>query len=298
MSDPICGAIEAGGTKFVCAVGSGPGALKRVEFETTTPAETLARTLDFLQSNQPLRAVGIGSFGPVDLNRSSSTYGYITSTPKPGWQNCDITGAIRRKLNVPVAFDTDVNAAAMGESRWGAGQNLENILYVTVGTGIGGGAIAGGKLVHGLVHPEMGHIRVPHDIAADPFPGGCVFHRDCLEGLASGKAIADRWGQRGESLPPDHPAWDLEARYLALGVANWICTLSPQRIILGGSVMKAPGIFMKVRREVQSLLNAYVKAAELEGEIDAYIVPPGLGDDAGVLGALALAQSIPPLTSI
>lgn len=277
------GGVEAGGTKFVCAVGSGPTDLSdRAEFPTTSPEETLERAAAFFRGRTPVAAVGIACFGPVDLNPGSPTWGHITSTPKAGWRNTDVAGSLARALHVPIGFDTDVNAAALGESRWGAAQGLDTFLYLTVGTGIGGGAMANGRLVHGRMHPEMGHIRVPHDLSADPFPGNCPFHGDCLEGLVAGPALEARWHARGESLPPGHPAWELEAHYLALGLVNWICTLSPQRIVLGGGVMRRAELFTAIRRQVRCLLNAYLDPPE--------IVPPALGDNAGVLGAIALAE--------
>jgi fructokinase len=234
--------------------------------------------------------VGISSFGPVDLNPDSDTYGFITTTPKSGWANTNFAGAVERALGLPVGFDTDVNGAALGEHRWGAAQGLDTFVYLTIGTGIGGGGLVGGRLMHGLVHPEMGHIHIPHDREADPFPGLCPYHGDCLEGLATGPALKERWGQPPESLPPNHPVWPLEAHYLALGLVNLICTLSPQRIIMGGGVMKGPGLLAMIRSEVQDLLNGYVQAPEILDDIDDYIVPPALGDRAGVLGAIALAQ--------
>lgn len=293
---PLYGAIEAGGTKFVCAVGTGPDDLRaEVRFPTTTPAETLDRTILFFLEQQtrlgePVAALGIGSFGPVDPNPASPTFGYITTTPKPGWANTDVVGALRRVFPVPMGFDTDVNAAALGEFRWGAAQGLDTFIYLTIGTGLGGGGMVGGRLIHGLVHPEMGHIRIPHDWAADPFPGACPYHGDCFEGLAAGPALEQRWQQRGETLPDDHPAWALEARYVALGLVNFILTLSPQRIILGGGVMQQAHLFPMIRREVLTLLAGYVQAAEIVEHIERYIVPPGLGGRSGVLGALALAE--------
>ena len=288
----LFGAIEAGGTKFVCATGTGPDDVRAItRFPTTTPAETIGQAIAFFQAQpEPVVALGIGSFGPVDLNPASPTYGYITSTPKPGWQQADICGALRRALGVPVAFDTDVNAAALGEQRWGAAQGADPVIYLTVGTGIGGGVLVGGRPVHGLVHPEIGHIPVPRDPQADPFPGICPFHGDCLEGLAAGPALQARWGQPGHMLPPDHPGWALEADYLARGLAACIYVVSPQRIILGGGVMQQPHLFPLVRARVKTLLNGYVRAPEIEEPNPGYIVPPGLGDRAGVLGALALAQ--------
>jgi fructokinase len=288
----IWGGIEAGGTKFVCAIGTGPDDLRAEErFPTTTPEETIDRAIAFFaRQPEPPAAIGVGSFGPVDPDPDSPTFGTITTTPKPGWAQTDFVGALQQALDVPVGFDTDVNAAALGEYRWGAAQGLDTFIYLTIGTGIGGGGMVNGQLMHGLMHPEMGHIRIPHDRERDPYPGGCPFHSDCLEGLAAGPALEERWGQRGETLPSDHPAWALEAEYLALALVNFICILSPQRIILGGGVMAQPQLFPMVRRRVQELLNGYVQAPQILEEIDEYIVPPGLGNRTGVLGAIALAQ--------
>jgi fructokinase len=240
--------------------------------------------------------LGIAAFGPLDPNPASPTYGRITSTPKPGWANIDFAGPVGRALSLPVYFDTDVNGAALAEGRWGAAQELDTFIYLTIGTGIGGGAVAGGRLLHGLLHPEMGHVRLPHDWQQDPYAGHCPYHGDCLEGLAAGPAIGERWGQRAETLAPDHPAWALEAHYLALGLVNFIVTLSPQRIILGGGVMEQPQLFPLIRRRVLELLNGYVQSPRLLEGIDMYIVPPALGNRAGVLGALALAQQAGPST--
>ena len=286
------GGIEAGGTKFVCAVGTAPDDVRETRFPTTTPDESINRAIAFFREQPRITAIGIASFGPIDLHPDSPTFGYITTTPKPGWANTDLAGAIKRALGVSIGFDTDVNVAALGEQRWGAAQGLDTFIYLTIGTGIGGGGLSSGKLLHGLIHPEMGHIRLPHDLARDPFPGACPYHGDCLEGLASGPALEKRWGARAETLPPDHPAWKLEARYLALAVVNFICTLSPQRIILGGGVMEQAQLFPLIRREVQQLLNGYVQSPMIIENIDAYIVPPGLGKRAGVLGAIALAETV------
>jgi fructokinase len=287
----LYGGIEAGGTKFVCAVGQGPNEIHaQTEFPTTTPQETIARAIAFFADQpEPIVALGIGSFGPVDPDPRSPAFGTITTTPKPGWRDVDIKGRIQSALHVPVGFDTDVNAAALGEYRWGAAQDADTFVYITVGTGIGGGAMVAGNLLHGLVHPEMGHIRIPHDPERDPFAGICPFHGDCLEGLATGPAIEARWQQRGEDLPDDHPAWPLEAHYLALGLTAIICTLSPQRVILGGGVMQRLFLFPMIRSQVRDLLNGYIQAPAIIEQIDTYIVPPGLGRQAGVLGAIALA---------
>jgi fructokinase len=291
---PLWGGIEAGGTKFVCAVGTGPDDLwAEVRFLSTTPEETIGQAIQFFQQQkETLTAIGIASFGPLDPNPDSPTFGYITTTPKPGWVHTDLAGPIRRALGVPVGFDTDVNVAALGEYRWGAAQGLDTFVYLTVGTGIGGGGMVNGKLIHGLIHPEMGHIRIPHDRDMDPYTGSCPYHGDCLEGLAAGPALEGRWGQRGETLPADHPAWLLEADYLAFALTNIICILSPQRIILGGGVMQQRQLFPLVRRKVRELLNEYLPVLAILDQIDDYIVPPGLGDRAGVLGAIALAQHV------
>lgn len=291
----LVGGIEGGGTKFVCAVGTGPDDIRdEIRFPTTSPQETTDQSIQFFREQQSkhgdLAAIGIASFGPVDPNPSSPKFGYITTTPKPGWQDTDFAGMVQRALGIPVGFDTDVNVAALGEARWGAAQGLDSFIYLTVGTGIGGGGLIGGQIMHGLIHPEMGHIRLPHDREADPYPGGCPFHGDCLEGLASGPAIEARWGQPATELPPDHPAWPLEAEYLALALSNFVCTLSPQRIILGGGVMKQEQLFPLIREKLLSYLANYVQSPAILRSIDQYVVPPGLGNRSGVLGAFALAQ--------
>ena len=295
MKTPIYGGIEGGGTKFVCAVGSAEGeSLAETRFPTTTPEETLNRAIAFFQEQTrllgPLSGLGIACFGPLDPDIHSPTYGHILATPKAGWAGADVVGALRSALPVPIAFDTDVNGAALGEWRWGAAQGLSTFLYFTVGTGVGGGAMVEGKLLHGLIHPEMGHIPLPHDYAQDPFPGGCPFHGDCFEGLASGPAMEKRWGQRAETLPADHPAWDLEAHYIARAMQGFICSFSPQRIILGGGVLQQPALLPLVRAKVLAYLNNYVNSEAILEHIDTYIVPPGLGSRAGVCGAFALAQ--------
>lgn len=295
---PLFGGVEGGGTKFVCVVGTGPEDVRaEARFATSSPEETIGRAVAFFRDEQarlgPLAGIGIGSFGPVDLAPASRSFGFITSTPKPGWKNVDLAGPFRRALGLPVAFDTDVNAAALGEWRWGAARNLDTFVYLTIGTGIGGGGLVGGQLMHGLVHPEMGHLRLPRDAAADPFPGACPFHGDCLEGLASGPSLLARWGRTPEALPPEHAGWALEARYLALALVNIVCTLSPQRIVMGGGVMEQAHLFPLIRCDVKALLNDYVRAPEILEDVDGYIVPPALGRRAGVLGALALAARNP-----
>src|SRR5579864_431921 len=288
----VFGAIEAGGTKFVCAVGTGPEDLAVTQLPTTSPEATIGSAVAFLKehSDGQLQAVGIGSFGPVDLCPSSPTFGHITSTPKQGWQNYDFAGAVRKVLDVPVGFDTDVDAAALGEARWGAAQSVSDFLYLTVGTGIGGGVVVNGQILHGLIHPEVGHIRIPHDWQRDPYSGCCPFHGDCLEGLACGPSMEKRWGKPAQELPQEHPAWALEAHYLALGLANWVCTLSPKRMILGGGVMQQQWLFPMIRAELVQILNGYVRSDEVVERVDQYVVPPKLGNRSGIAGALVLAE--------
>jgi len=286
----IYGGIEAGGTKWVCAIGDGPGDLREtVTFPTTTPVETIGRATDFFTRTNGLAGIGVGSFGPIDVRRTSPTWGSITTTPKAGWAHTDVVSELGLALGLPVGFDTDVNAAALGEQRWGAAIGLDTFCYVTVGTGIGGGGMANGRLLHGLLHPEFGHMRVPHDRTRDPFDGACPYHGDCFEGLASGEALRHRWGEPGEQL--DDPAvWALEAEYLALGFVDVVCTLSPQRIILGGGVTKRPDLLELVRTRMRDLLSGYIAAPELTDAIDEYVVAPALGDRAGVVGAIELAR--------
>jgi fructokinase len=290
MAD-LYGGIEAGGTKFNCIVANGDREiLAETRFPTTTPAETIGQVIDFFRQYPTIVSIGIACFGPLDLDPTSPKYGFITSTPKLIWIDTDITGWIKRELNLPVGIDTDVNAAALAEGKWGICQGLDSFVYFTIGTGIGGGAVVNGKPLHGLIHPEMGHIVLPHDRQLDPFPGSCPYHVDCFEALATGPSIQKRWGQSAENLPVDHPAWDLESTYIALAMQSIICTLSPQRIVLGGGVMQQPHLFPLIRKKTQSNLNRYVQAPQILENIDQYIVPPGLGTHSGMMGALALAQ--------
>lgn len=288
--------MEAGGTKFVCMAGAGPDDVRAsVKFDTTDPHETLSRVVSFFAGLPELpRSIGIGSFGPVDLDPASPTWGYITSTPKPGWRNTDFARFLQRALDVPVMFDTDVNAAALGELRWGAAHDQAGCLYLTVGTGVGGGAVVEGRAIHGLVHPEMGHVRIPR-ADGDVFPGACPFHGDCLEGMVSGPALFERCGRPADQLDDDDPAWEFTAHYLAHAIVNYICTLSPERIIIGGGVMRRAHLFPNIRSRVGSLLNGYVRHESILDDIHAYIVPPALGDRAGALGALAMAMEVTAL---
>lgn len=291
----LFGGIEGGGTKFNCIVATSPDDIRREErFPTTTPNETLDKAIRFFKQAEAdfgkLSALGIACFGPLDPQPASPTFGFILPTTKPHWSNVNIHGKMKSAFDIPITFDTDTNGAALGESKWGAAQGLDTFIYLTIGTGIGGGGLVNGKLLHGLIHPEMGHIRIPHDLQRDPFEGICPFHKDCFEGLASGPAIEKRWGQKGETLPPEHPAWDLEAHYIALALSNFILTLSPQRIIIGGGVSGQKFLFPMIRVKVKEILNKYVQSSDVGEKIDEYIVPPVLGTRSGVLGAIALAQ--------
>jgi fructokinase len=288
------GGIEAGGTKFVCVVASGPDdILAQERIPTTKPQETIGKTIEFFRpfvKAKQLDSIGIASFGPVDINPKSSTYGYITTTPKPGWAQTDLLGPIRKTLGIECSFDTDVNAAALGEYHWvPENRDLDPLVYITVGTGIGVGYIVNGKTLHGLIHPEGGHAFIPHDRTADPFPGVCPYHGDCMEGLASGPAMAARWGLPAEVLPDEHPGWDLEAKYLAYMISNLILNFSPQRVVLGGGVPQHVGLIEKIRANVYQQINGYIRSSKVLEHIDQYIVPPTLGNRAGVLGAIALA---------
>lgn len=288
------GGIEAGGTKFVCAVGTGPDDVRaELRLPTESPDITLGKVIDFFREQQQqneIAAIGVASFGPVDPEPGSQTFGYITNTPKPGWANTPVAPMLRDAFDIPVGFDTDVNVAALGEHTWGAARDVDTFVYLTIGTGIGGGGMVDGKLLHGLIHPEMGHIAIPHNWELDAFAGTCPFHGDCWEGLANGPAIEARWGQPGEQLPPTHEAWSLEAHYLALGVTSIMMIMSPQLVVMGGGVMEQEHIFPLVHREVKSLLNGYIQSPTILEGIDSYIVPPALGGRSGVLGAIALAK--------
>lgn len=290
----LYGGIEAGGTKFVCVVASGPGhVVDEIRYKTTIPEETLGRAIQFFEPfvrSGQVSTIGVGAFGPIDLNRESPSYGSITATPKPHWSNTDVLGTLQRALQVNIAFDMDVNAAALGEYLWGASKGYDPSLYLTIGTGIGGGYIVNGRPLIGLLNLEMGHLRLPHNRELDPFLGACPFHGDCFEGLASGPAIEKRLGVSGAVVAEDDPFWDIEAEYIASALMNYILTLSPKKIILGGGVMQREFLFSKVRRRVQELLNGYVSSKIVLENIEEYIVPPELGNQSGSLGAIALAM--------
>ncbi len=297
----IIGAIEAGGTKFVCGLFDAdfqkyakPKLLGKASIPTTEPARTLDASLSFFAESiatsgiARLDALGIGSFGPVDLRLSSPTWGFITATPKALWRDTPVAGFFRDRLNVPVAFDTDVNAAAYGEYLWGAAKGLKDFVYITVGTGIGGGVFANGDLLHGLGHPELGHVKVQRE-ASDRFSGICPFHRDCIEGMASGPAIGQRWNARAEDLASDHEAWELEARYLAKAFATYSFVLSPERILMGGGVGLRPGLAERVSALLDEELGGYLPQLEDGERLSAFVARPQLGSEAGLYGAAAIA---------
>jgi fructokinase len=290
---PLYGGVETGGTWCVCAVGTGLDHISAEhQFPTTTPAQTIERIVEFFRAAPAVETIGIGSFGPVDLDPASPTWGHVTTTPKPGWRHVALAPRIAEELGVRVAFENDVNAAALGEHRWGAGRDAPSLCYLTVGTGIGAGLLIDGRPWHGLVHPEAGHIRIPRRHPADDssFHGICPVHGDCWEGLASGPAIAARWQTPPEELPDDHPAWGLEADYVALGILAIVLVASPARVIVGGGVMERQGLIGNVRSRLRELVAGYLQTPLLAGGISDYLVSPRLGDRAGVLGAIALAR--------
>lgn len=288
----LYGGVETGGTWVVCALGTGPEDIVAQEtFPTGQPEPTLERVVAFFERGPRPAVIGVGSFGPVDLDPRSAGWGHVTSTPKPGWAHTPVAPVLQDRLGVPVHFETDVTTAALGEHRWGAAEGADSICYVTIGTGIGAGLLIDGRPVHGLIHPEPGHLRIPHDRERDPFPGVCPSHGDCWEGLASGPAVAERWGADPRELPDNHPAWALEAEYVALGIYAIVCVASPQRVVVGGGVMDRPGLLDAVRSGLVGLNAGYLETPMIGVEVSRYLVAPALGDRAGVLGAIALAQA-------
>lgn len=286
----IYGALEAGGTKMVCAIGDENGTiLERISVPTETPEITLPKLIEFFQDKN-IEALGIGCFGPIDLNRESKTYGYITSTPKMAWRNCDIVGTFQKALHIPVGFDTDVNGSVLGEVTWGCAKGLQNAIYITIGTGVGVGVFAHGRLLHGMLHPEGGHILLPKH-PNDTYKGKCPYHGDrCLEGLAAGPAIEERWGKKGIELADKKEVWEMEAYYISVALANYILTLSPQKIILGGGIMHQEHLMPLIRRGVLEQLTGYLCTKELE-DIENYIILPSLNDNQGIMGALKLGMN-------
>jgi fructokinase len=290
----LFGAVEAGGTKFVCAVGDENGTLHaESRIATTDPDSTLARVGEFLRDQSrafgPLRAIGLASFGPLVLDRASARYGFIDKTPKAAWSDIDIVGKLAAQFSCPIGFDTDVNAAALAEHRWGAGRDIANLVYLTVGTGIGGGVLVDGTPVHGLMHPEIGHMRPRRHPLEVNFDGVCPFHGDCLEGLASGAAIRARTGTELQHLAAAHAQWQMEADYLGQLCAQVVLMISPQRIVMGGGVMRQERLLPMIRQRMQHWLGGYINRRALLSEVEHYVVAPALGERAGVLGALRLA---------
>jgi len=288
MSEIILGALEAGGTKMVCAVGNAAGVIfDKVSIPTESPDVTMPKMIEYFKG-KGISALGIGCFGPIDLKRTSETYGFITTTPKPGWGNFDIVGEFKKALNVPVGFDTDVNAAELGEAKLGAAKGLKSSVYITIGTGIGAGIMAEGKLLHGMLHPEGGHILLAKR-PGDSYAGKCPFHKSCFEGLCAGPAIEERWGKKGAELADSPEVWELEADYIAEALVNYTMLLSPERFILGGGVMNQLQLFPLIRKRFAELMNGYIKTAELS-KLDSFIVPAGLGGNQGIIGCLMLAD--------
>jgi fructokinase len=287
---PLYGGVETGGTWIVCLIASAPDHIvAQMRFATTTPEAAIAQVGAFFAAQERVEAIGLGAFGPIGLDVDSPDWGVLGNTPKPGWSGAAIGTGLARLTGRPVVLDSDVNAAALGELRWGAGVGVDSLAYLTVGTGIGVGLIAEGRPLHGLLHPEAGHMRIPHDLTHDPFAGSCPFHRDCWEGLASGSAMASRWDRPAGELGDAHAGWDLEATYLAAGIANIILTVSPQRFIVGGGVFRHPGLLQRVRTQVTAVLAGYLDVPALSTGFDHYLVPAKLGEHAGALGAVALA---------
>jgi len=283
----LLGALEAGGTKMVLAIGNENGEIfEQVSIPTETPEITVPKIIEFFKEKS-IDALGIGSFGPIDLNKSSLTYGYITSTPKLAWRNYDIVGNISSALQVPIGFDTDVNASALGEATFGCMKGLSSGIYITIGTGVGVGVYLNGGLLHGMLHPEAGHVLL-NKHPMDSFEGVCPYHPNCLEGLASGPSIEKRWGKKAYELKDQSEVWELEAYYIAEGLVDYILTLAPHRIVIGGGVMHQEQLFPLIRKKVLELLNGYLQTSELS-DIDHYIIPASLQDNQGIMGCLKLA---------
>jgi fructokinase len=296
QAQPLFGGVEAGGTQFICVLADSRGFIKdRRHIPTTTAEATLRAVIDFFASiataQGQLVAVGIVCFGPLDLDPHSPTYGYLTQSPRPGWSNINLVGYIKDALQVLVEIETDVNSSAMGEFTQGAALDCENFVYVTVGTGIGAGVFAGGKLMQGISHPEVGHMIIPLAPEDQGFAGSCAFHHNCLEGLASGTAIHQRWQVHPRELPEHHPAWDLEAHYLAAMCVNLTWMYAPEKIIFGGGVMARTYLYPKIRAELKKMLNGYAHDGAIKN-MDQYLIPTALGGDAGITGALALARRV------
>lgn len=284
----LLGALEAGGTKMVCAIGDEQGAIyEQISIPTTTPEETIPKIIDFF-SKFELKAIGVGSFGPVDVNPASESYGYILDTPKLAWKQYDFLGELKKELNLPMGLDTDVNSSCLGEMTFGTAKGLDSVLYLTIGTGIGAGICVGGSLLHGMLHPEAGHILLALH-PDDSYQGKCPYHGACFEGLASGPAIEERWGKKAYELTEQKDVWVLEAYYIAQALMTYILTISPRRIILGGGVMHQEHLFPMIREKVTTLLSGYINTKELKN-MEEYIVPASLEDRQGIMGCLELAR--------
>lgn len=284
------GSLEAGGTKMVLSVLDENGEiLKRESIPTKTPEETMPAMIAFFEK-ESVSALGIACFGPLELDPLSPSFGCITATPKLAWRGQPVYAAFREALKIPVGIDTDVNAAALAEYRLGAAKGLGSCLYVTVGTGVGGGLVVNGKAVHGFMHPEFGHMLLPVS-PLDPAPEGfCPYHKGCLEGLAGGPAIEKRWGVPAYRLPPEHAAWDVETDYLAAMCVNAVMAFSPERIVLGGGVMQQKMLFPRIREKFLKLLGGYVEPLSTREAVERYITEPGLGINSGVMGGWLLAK--------
>ncbi len=282
------GALEAGGTKMVCAIGDETGRIfEQISIPTETPDITVPRLIAYFEERK-VDALGIASFGPIELDREDPKYGYITTSTKEAWINFDMVGSFTRALRCPIGFDTDVNGSVLGEVTFGQAKGKNCVIYLTIGTGIGGGIYIEGNLLHGMLHPEAGHVLI-RKRSDDQYAGKCRYHGDCLEGLAAGPAIEERWGKKAAELADRPEVWDLEADYIAQALVGYILTLSPEMIILGGGVMHQEQLFPLIREKVKEFLGGYIQAEEIE-DMEHYIVPASLHDDQGIMGCLELAR--------
>lgn len=282
------GALETGGTKMVCAIGAETGQIfEQVSIPTETPEITVSKLIRYFKERE-VDALGIGCFGPIELNRSSPMYGCITSTPKTAWRNYNIVNAFAKALQCPIGFDTDVNGSVLGEVTFGQAKGKSCVIYLTIGTGVGGGIYIEGNLLHGMLHPETGHVLIQRR-DSDTYAGKCPYHKNCLEGLAAGPAIEERWGKKAAFLADKPEVWELEADYIAQALTGYILTLSPQMIILGGGVMHQEQLFPLIRKKVTQMLGGYIQTKELD-DMEHYIVPASLNDNQGIMGCLELAK--------
>jgi fructokinase len=290
MKNTLYGGIEAGGTKFICAIGNDAGEIfEHIQIPTTSPEETIAQVAEFFRNHPDIKSIGVGSFGPIDLNTKSNTYGRLLNTPKEAWARFNLLASLK-VLNVNISLETDVNCSAIGEYTYGAGKDLESVVYLTVGTGIGGSCIVGEKILKGVSHSEMGHMYVPRVIGDENFEGVCPYHMNCFEGLASGPSLQKRWETDPQNIPSNHIAWDIEAQYLAFGLSNLVTILMPNRIIIGGGVMNHQGLIESIQKNLVDKLSGYVSIDEITNSINDYIVLPQLGDLSPVVGAIRLAS--------